>query len=209
MSAHVDPIPREARPFQGRRAGLVTRIAAAAIDFGIIIIALGVGYLGVSAFLFLLDPRNFTAPAPSPLVMLRRWRPAAHRLSRGELEGQRSHIRQPRHGVARREPQGQSATSTRLPRPCGPLRHLSVRAALGARQWPQPLTAGSRRAHVGDLRLGRTPAAAPSGAGPDLSPTSRRLYGAPSAPSWHGAVSFSCPCRLAVPSGRRAGPGPR
>ena len=25
----------------------------------------------------------------------------------------------------------------------------------------------------------------------------------------HGAVSFSCPCRLAVPSGRRAGPGPK
>ena len=69
MSAHVDPIPREARPFQGHRAGLITRIAAAAIDFGIIIIALGVCYLGVSAFLFLLDPRNFAAPAPSPLVM--------------------------------------------------------------------------------------------------------------------------------------------
>jgi hypothetical protein len=24
-----------------------------------------------------------------------------------------------------------------------------------------------------------------------------------------GAVSFSCPCRLAVPSGRRAGLGPK
>ena len=46
MSAHVDPIPREARPFQGHRAGLMTRTAAAAIDFGIVIIAL-VRYLGV------------------------------------------------------------------------------------------------------------------------------------------------------------------
>jgi uncharacterized RDD family membrane protein YckC len=54
MSAHVDPVPREARPFQGHRAGLVTRIAAAAID------------LGVFAVLFLVDPRNFTAPTPSP-----------------------------------------------------------------------------------------------------------------------------------------------
>ena len=70
MSAHVDPIPREARPFQGHRAGLVTRIAAAAIDFGIVLIVLGVCYLGVSAFLFVLDPRSFTAPAPPPLVML-------------------------------------------------------------------------------------------------------------------------------------------
>jgi uncharacterized RDD family membrane protein YckC len=69
MSAHVDPIPREARPFQGHRAGLMTRIAAAAIDLGIVIVALGVCYLGVSAFLFLRDPPSFSPPAPSPLVM--------------------------------------------------------------------------------------------------------------------------------------------
>ena len=66
MSAHVDPVPHEARPFQGHRAGLVTRIAAAAIDLGVVIIALGVTYLGVFAVLFLVDPRNFTAPTPSP-----------------------------------------------------------------------------------------------------------------------------------------------
>ena len=87
MSAHVDPIPREARPFQGHRAGLVTRIAAAVIDLGIVIIALGVCYLGVCAFLFLLDPRNFTVPTPSPgLVYYRRFL-AAHPLSRRELDG--------------------------------------------------------------------------------------------------------------------------
>jgi uncharacterized RDD family membrane protein YckC len=68
MSAHIDPVPREARPFQGHRAGLVTRTAAGAIDVGIVIIALGVCYLGVFAVLFLLDPRNFTAPRPSPFV---------------------------------------------------------------------------------------------------------------------------------------------
>jgi uncharacterized RDD family membrane protein YckC len=66
MSTHVDPIPREARPFQGHRAGLVTRVAAAAIDVGIVIVALGVGYLAVLAFLFLLNPRTFTMPTPSP-----------------------------------------------------------------------------------------------------------------------------------------------
>ena len=32
MSTHVDPVPYEARPFQGRRAGLATRAAAAVID---------------------------------------------------------------------------------------------------------------------------------------------------------------------------------
>jgi uncharacterized RDD family membrane protein YckC len=66
MSAPVDPVPREARPFQGRRAGLVTRAGAGAIDLGLVIVALGVCYLGVFAFLFLLDPRNFTIPRPSP-----------------------------------------------------------------------------------------------------------------------------------------------
>ncbi|HEX6758535.1 MAG TPA: RDD family protein [Propionibacteriaceae bacterium] len=69
MSAHVDPVPREARPFQGQRAGLVTRTAAGVIDLGIVIIALGVCYLGVFAFLFLLDPRNFAAPTPSPALV--------------------------------------------------------------------------------------------------------------------------------------------
>ena len=66
MSAHVDPIPREARSFQGHRAGLVTRIAAGVIDVSVVTIALAACYLGVCAVLFLLDPRNFTIPAPSP-----------------------------------------------------------------------------------------------------------------------------------------------
>ena len=65
MSTHVDPVPHEARPYQGRRAGLITRTVAAAIDLGLVVIALGVAYLGICAFLFLLDPRNFTAPRPS------------------------------------------------------------------------------------------------------------------------------------------------
>jgi len=69
MSTHVDPIPREARPFQGHRAGLVSRTAAVAIDLGIVIVALGVCYLGLTAFLFLYDPRNFTAPTPSPWLV--------------------------------------------------------------------------------------------------------------------------------------------
>ena len=66
MSMQVDPVPREARPYQGHRAGLATRVAAGAIDLGIVIIALGALYLGLTAFIFLFDPRNFSAPAPSP-----------------------------------------------------------------------------------------------------------------------------------------------
>ena len=65
MSTNVDPIPYEARPYQGRRAGLITRILAAAIDSGLVVIALGVAYLGICAFLFLLNPHKFTPPTPS------------------------------------------------------------------------------------------------------------------------------------------------
>jgi uncharacterized RDD family membrane protein YckC len=66
MSPHVDPIPREVRPYQGHRAGLVTRVAAGIIDLGVVTIALGVCYLAVFAFLFLRDPRSFSVPTPSP-----------------------------------------------------------------------------------------------------------------------------------------------
>jgi uncharacterized RDD family membrane protein YckC len=62
-------VPREARSFQGHRAGLVTRLAAGAIDVGVVILALVVCYFVVFAFLYLLDPRNFTAPRPSPALV--------------------------------------------------------------------------------------------------------------------------------------------
>ncbi|HKX13986.1 MAG TPA: RDD family protein [Propionibacteriaceae bacterium] len=69
MSAHIDPIPREARPFQGHRAGLVTRTLAAAIDVAIVTVALGVCYLGIWLFLLLYRPRNFSAPTLSPWLV--------------------------------------------------------------------------------------------------------------------------------------------
>jgi uncharacterized RDD family membrane protein YckC len=58
----VSPLPREARPYQGQRAGLVTRLVAAAID-GIVLLAglLGV-YAGFAAILFMVDPRGFEFP---------------------------------------------------------------------------------------------------------------------------------------------------
>ena len=136
MSTHVDPIPREARPFQGHRAGLVTRTAAAAIDIGIVIVALGVCYLGVTAFLFLFDPRNFTVLTPSPWLVYAAGGLLLIVYLGVSWSGQRPHLWQPRHGVACGQPPGPPATSTRLPRPCGSLRRLSDRAALGVSQWP-------------------------------------------------------------------------
>lgn len=58
----VSPLPREARPYQGRRAGLVTRMVAASIDGVVVILFLLVGYAAVAVFLFLLDPRGFSFP---------------------------------------------------------------------------------------------------------------------------------------------------
>ena len=58
----ISPVPREARPYQGRRAGLVTRIVAAAIDGILVGFALLGGYLALAGFLFLVDPRGFTFP---------------------------------------------------------------------------------------------------------------------------------------------------
>lgn len=64
MTARVDPIPGEARAFQGRRAGLVTRVAAACIDIGVVIIALIVAYLGFVVVVFLVPPGGFEMPVP-------------------------------------------------------------------------------------------------------------------------------------------------
>ena len=64
MTAHVDPIPQEARVFQGRRAGLVTRAAAACIDIGVVVIALVVAYLGFVVVVFLVPPGGFEMPVP-------------------------------------------------------------------------------------------------------------------------------------------------
>ena len=61
----LSAIPKEARAFQGNRAGIVTRTAAAVIDGTVIVMILIGTYLGYAALLFLLDPRDFSFPDPS------------------------------------------------------------------------------------------------------------------------------------------------
>lgn len=58
----VSPLPREARPYQGRRAGVVTRVLAATIDGAVVCLVLAAGYVGFAGVLFLFDPRGFTFP---------------------------------------------------------------------------------------------------------------------------------------------------
>ena len=62
VESGVSPLPRDARPYQGRRAGLVTRMVAAALDGAVVILVLLGGYAAVAVLLFLLDPRGFSLP---------------------------------------------------------------------------------------------------------------------------------------------------
>jgi uncharacterized RDD family membrane protein YckC len=66
----INPVPREARPFQGQPAGVITRVAAAAIDAGVVAAVLLVSYCTLAGFVFLLDPRHFTFPDSSLLRSL-------------------------------------------------------------------------------------------------------------------------------------------
>ncbi|MFI7061288.1 RDD family protein [Kribbella sp. NPDC050124] len=61
-------VPREAQPYQGRRAGLVTRSIAGVIDGIVVVVALVAGYVGVNGLLFLIDPRGFQFSEASPLL---------------------------------------------------------------------------------------------------------------------------------------------
>jgi uncharacterized RDD family membrane protein YckC len=61
----VSPLPREARPFQGRTAGVVTRLVAAVIDALVVGAVLLGGYFAYAGLLFLIDPRTFSLPQSS------------------------------------------------------------------------------------------------------------------------------------------------
>jgi uncharacterized RDD family membrane protein YckC len=59
----LSAIPTAARPYQGRRAGIVTRLTAGAIDLVVVILIVCAGYAVVTGFLFLLHPYSFHFPS--------------------------------------------------------------------------------------------------------------------------------------------------
>lgn len=59
MEQEISPVPREARPFQGTRAGLVTRLIAATVDALCVAAALLATHAGINLVLFLVDPRGY------------------------------------------------------------------------------------------------------------------------------------------------------
>jgi uncharacterized RDD family membrane protein YckC len=71
VASHVvDPLPAEARAFQGRRAGAVTRTLANLVDAAVAAAAVAGGYLTWCALRFLRNPAGFTFPAPRLSVLL-------------------------------------------------------------------------------------------------------------------------------------------
>ena len=69
----VSVVPPEARPFQGRYAGLVSRLLANSVDFGVVTLAVASGYAAVAALRFLWNTRTFSFPAPSFGLLLLTW----------------------------------------------------------------------------------------------------------------------------------------
>lgn len=67
MSPIVDPVPKEARPFQGRRAGIVSRSIAAGIDVVVVVLLLVGGYVGVSIVVFVIPGGKVASDLP-PLL---------------------------------------------------------------------------------------------------------------------------------------------
>jgi uncharacterized RDD family membrane protein YckC len=65
MTPSIDPIPKEARHFQGRRAGLISRALSAGVDIGVVAVSMAAIYVGFSAVLFLYRPSSFQLPTPS------------------------------------------------------------------------------------------------------------------------------------------------
>jgi uncharacterized RDD family membrane protein YckC len=68
MTRVASSIPKEARAYQGHRAGQVSRLLAAGVDLAVTVTTLVVLYAAWSALLFVLDPRGFQFPTPSPLA---------------------------------------------------------------------------------------------------------------------------------------------
>lgn len=64
----VSTVPTAARPYQGQRAGIVTRVVANLIDVVVVVIVLAAGYVGWTSWQFLRNPRGFSFPSPPGLV---------------------------------------------------------------------------------------------------------------------------------------------
>jgi uncharacterized RDD family membrane protein YckC len=63
-------IPQLARPYQGKPAGLISRLLAGSVDFVIVVAVLVAMYAGWATLRFLLRPAKFQFPEPSILLIV-------------------------------------------------------------------------------------------------------------------------------------------
>jgi uncharacterized RDD family membrane protein YckC len=63
-------LPREARTFQGRRAGAVSRSLAGVVDLGVVVALLAATYFGAAGVLLLWDPKSAHLPDPSRVAVV-------------------------------------------------------------------------------------------------------------------------------------------
>jgi uncharacterized RDD family membrane protein YckC len=68
--ADLSPVPRDARRYQGQRAGVVSRSVASTIDAVVVVGAVVAAYAAVNGILFLADPRGFQPKQLRPLVSI-------------------------------------------------------------------------------------------------------------------------------------------
>lgn len=66
---HVDPIPADARVFQGQRAGVVTRTVAGAVDYALVAVVVVATWVSIGVIRFLADPRTVAWPQWSLLTV--------------------------------------------------------------------------------------------------------------------------------------------
>src|SRR5690242_7972755 len=69
-ASRISPVPWDARPYQGQRAGVVTRLTAGILDGFVVGLVLAAGYFGLSFVLFLVNPRGFSLPRPGLVFSL-------------------------------------------------------------------------------------------------------------------------------------------
>lgn len=68
---HLSGIPKDARGFQGRPAGIVTRLLANVVDLAVVIVLLGVGLLMVNGAMLAVRPLTFEPfVTPLPITLL-------------------------------------------------------------------------------------------------------------------------------------------
>src|SRR3954447_19949517 len=68
--SHVAPALEQARVFQGRRAGVITRVVAAVINAAVILGVMASGYVVLICAVFLWNPAGFSVPSQPFLVVL-------------------------------------------------------------------------------------------------------------------------------------------